>query len=84
MGTDDDTLIQIVVSRCEVDMVEIKTEFEKTYGKSLEKFIKVKFTGCCTSQWALLSYSLFNYATLQDDTSGSYKEALIALIGGKV
>lgn len=30
-----------MVSRCEVDMVEIKTKFERNYRKSLESFIKV-------------------------------------------
>jgi hypothetical protein len=39
LGTNDDTLIRIVVSRCEVDMVQIMEEFQKQYGKSLESFI---------------------------------------------
>ncbi len=43
-GTDDDTLVRVVVARCEVDMVQIKQEFPKLYnnhGKSLAAFIKV-------------------------------------------
>lgn len=39
LGTDDKTLIRIMVSRCEVDMVQIKQEFERTYGKTLNSFI---------------------------------------------
>lgn len=41
MGTDDNTLIRVMVSRCEVDMLEIRCEFKKMYGKSLHSFIKV-------------------------------------------
>eukprot|EP00344_Euplotes_crassus_P000699 CAMPEP_0196996750 /NCGR_PEP_ID=MMETSP1380-20130617/2548_1 /TAXON_ID=5936 /ORGANISM="Euplotes crassus, Strain CT5" /LENGTH=315 /DNA_ID=CAMNT_0042412805 /DNA_START=47 /DNA_END=994 /DNA_ORIENTATION=+ len=44
-GTDDRTLIRIVVSRCEVDMVEIKEAFQKKYGKSLAKFIEEDTSG---------------------------------------
>lgn len=35
LGTADDTLIRVVVSRCEIDMVQIKAEFERNYGKPL-------------------------------------------------
>ena len=44
-GTDDNTLIRIVVSRCEVDMVEIKDEFMKLYKKSLATMIKGDTSG---------------------------------------
>ena len=44
-GTDDNTLIRIVVSRSEVDMVEIKTEFMKQYKKSLGTMIKGDTSG---------------------------------------
>ncbi|XP_014664979.1 PREDICTED: uncharacterized protein LOC106807208 [Priapulus caudatus] len=33
LGTDDNLLIRIIVSRCEVDMVQVKVEFNKKYGK---------------------------------------------------
>jgi len=41
LGTDDSRLIRLVVTRCEVDMGEIKIEFIHQYGKSLEDFISV-------------------------------------------
>eukprot|EP01147_Barroeca_monosierra_P000594 gene594-3908_t len=45
MGTDDDSLIRIVVSRSEVDMVEIKEAFFDKYHKSLAKMIKDDTSG---------------------------------------
>lgn len=39
-GTKDKVLIRVVVSRSEVDMVQIKQEFQKAYGKTLGSFIK--------------------------------------------
>lgn len=41
VGTDDDTLVRVVVSRCEIDMVQIKEEFQKMSGQTLEQYIAV-------------------------------------------
>ncbi|KAM4677466.1 annexin A4 isoform 1-T2 [Discoglossus pictus] len=45
LGTDDNTLIRVMVSRCEIDMLEIRSEFKKMYGKSLYSFIKGDCSG---------------------------------------
>ncbi len=39
VGTDDNTLMRIIVSRCEVDMQNIKAEFQSAFNQTLGKFI---------------------------------------------
>ena len=41
LGTKDESLIRTCVTRCEIDMVQIKEEFEKNYQQPLGKFIAV-------------------------------------------
>jgi annexin A7/11 len=45
LGTNDRQLIRLVVTRCEVDMADIKVAFERKYGKSLKSFIKGDTSG---------------------------------------
>ncbi|XP_011305537.1 annexin B9 isoform X1 [Fopius arisanus] len=45
MGTDDRRLIRLVVTRSEIDMGEIKQEFSRIYGQSLEDFISGDCSG---------------------------------------
>ena len=56
LGTDDDTLVRIVASRCEVDMVQIKEEFQKEFKQSLGMFIAVSELLCTV---AFLLHLLF-------------------------
>ncbi|XP_078284818.1 annexin A4-like [Rhinoraja longicauda] len=44
-GTDDSGLIRIIISRSEVDMMDIKIEFVKRCGKTLFSFIEDDVTG---------------------------------------
>ncbi|XP_056146262.1 annexin A4 [Lampris incognitus] len=45
LGTTDTVLIRIMVSRAEIDMLDIKAEFLKMYGKTLYSFIKGDTSG---------------------------------------
>jgi len=42
LGTDDRALIRIMVSRCEVDLFNIRKEFKETHDASLHEFIQVE------------------------------------------
>ena len=41
MGTDEDELNRVVISRCEVDMIQIKEEYEELMKRSLEDHVSV-------------------------------------------
>ncbi|XP_050310406.1 annexin B9-like isoform X2 [Anthonomus grandis grandis] len=45
LGTNDRALIRLVVTRCEIDMVEIKREYQANYGESLAEAIKGECSG---------------------------------------
>ena len=42
-GTDEHTLTRVMVTRSEIDMVQIKQRFQEHYGKTLASFIKVEY-----------------------------------------
>ncbi|GAB0087118.1 Annexin [Sergentomyia squamirostris] len=45
IGTNDRQLIRLLVTRCEIDLADIKTTFERLYGKSLRSWIKGDTSG---------------------------------------
>ncbi|XP_056288648.1 annexin A4 [Pseudoliparis swirei] len=45
LGTTDNVLIRIMVARAEIDMLDIKEQFLKMYGKTLYSFIKGDTSG---------------------------------------
>lgn len=54
LGTNDTKLIRLIVTRCEIDMVEIKGAFQRLFGKSLKDFIK----GDCSGDYKHALYAL--------------------------
>lgn len=45
LGTNDSTLIRIIVTRTEIDMQYIKGEYKKKYGKSLNDAVHSETSG---------------------------------------
>lgn len=45
LGTDDDTLIRVIISRSEVDLQKIKEQFKTMYKKTLSDFISDDISG---------------------------------------
>lgn len=45
LGTDDTTLIRVLVSRAELDLAAVKREYEALYDKTLESEIRVRVLG---------------------------------------
>lgn len=44
-GTNDTQLIRLLVTRCEIDLGDIKLAFERKYGKSLNSWVKGEASG---------------------------------------
>ena len=55
LGTDDSTLIRVIVTRSEIDLLDIRDAFAKDYGKALGQFIAVSLTFAILINTGLLS-----------------------------
>lgn len=44
LGTNDTMLIRLMISRSEIDLADIKDDFQKAYRKTLYSFIKVRYS----------------------------------------
>ncbi|XP_076243175.1 annexin B9 isoform X3 [Calliopsis andreniformis] len=56
LGTDDSTLIRIVVARSEIDLGDIKEAYQRIYGQSLAGDIDSD----CTAEWKRLLIAMLN------------------------
>ena len=45
LGTNNEDLIRIIVSRCEIDLNQIKKEYLRLYGKTLYDAVKSELSG---------------------------------------
>lgn len=75
LGTLDEALQRLTVSRCEVDLGNIKDAYAQLYGESLHNDVSVRKI---IFIWSVFSTNLFWF--VQSDTSGDYRSTLLALI----
>lgn len=87
-GAKEKIVTRIIVSRCEVDLKKICTEYKTTYGQSLQKTILVSELYnpplahyLYTVRLALSCSSSNLLSFLQEHTKGDYQKALLGLCG---
>ncbi len=76
LSTNHDNLIRIIISRCEIDMVQIKSEYEKITNRTLFDDIQVDLINEIIN--------LINRILFQTHTKGNYKRALLELLRQRI
>lgn len=74
-----------MVSRSEVDMLDIRQAYVRTYGKSLYTDISVscRYSVFHGLMWGAFERNMTSFMfRCQGDTSGDYKKLLLKLCGG--
>ncbi len=82
LSTDHNALIRIIVSRSEIDLANIKLEYERMYGKTLYSSVEVIKMDTTHFFWLQKNKSQkLQFHNSQDATSGDYRRSLLTLIG---
>ncbi|KAJ8934551.1 hypothetical protein NQ318_004981 [Aromia moschata] len=85
LGTNDRQLIRLVVIRCEIDMVEIKREYQALFGESLADAIKEDLRGDTSGTFKRLMVSLCNAnrdESMRTDVAAAQADAQALLAAG--
>lgn len=84
-GAKEKLVTRIIVSRCEVDLKKICSEYKEHFGQSLHKTILVNLTSYCHCYRCVESCDAAPLSPaavlLQEHTKGDYQKALLSLCG---
>lgn len=73
IGTNDTQLIRVIVTRCEVDLNDIKVAFERLYSKSLRSWIKVSLNEFSPQRIQLCEFSTRQRISQRHEAFNAYK-----------
>ncbi|MEQ2225734.1 hypothetical protein ILYODFUR_020391 [Ilyodon furcidens] len=82
-GAKEKIVTRIIVSRCEVDLKKICSEYKHTFGQSLQQTITVSSLLLikCKAFSIMLPSPYRFFPSLQEHTKGDYQKALLGLCG---
>ena len=61
LGTDDESLIRLAISRSEIDIKKIRNEYRKKYNQTLGDAIRDDTTGFGRVNFLMVSHRYSNY-----------------------